>query len=293
MLRNFFKKVKDTLNTPVDELFSKKDWSWDDLEEMLIENDISYKVVEHIVDTLKKKKLKTAEETKEYLREIIVDIMDKSIEERDVGDDPKVYLFIGVNGTGKTTSIGKLALMLKKEGYKVLLVAADTFRPAATEQLEIWADRAKTEIIKGQTGADPASLVFDGINAAKSRGYDIVLVDTAGRMHTNDNLMREMEKIYRVIKKVSPHNPYRTLIVIDAVTGKNALSQVSKFTKTLPVDGIVLTKLDGTATGGTVISIAHEMNMPVLYVGTGETIDDFEPFNIDDFVNAIVGIKED
>ncbi len=289
MLKNFFRKVKDTLNTPVDELFSKKDWAWEDIEEILIEADISYNVVEHIINKLKKKKIKTAEEAKQYLKEIFEEILDKKVAEKNTENDPQVYLFVGVNGTGKTTSIGKLALMLKNKGHKVLLVAADTFRPAATEQLTVWAQRANTEIIKGQPGADPASLVFDGINAAKSRGYDVVLVDTAGRMHTNTNLMKEMEKIYKVVKKVSPANPYRSLLVIDAVTGKNALSQAKKFEEAVPLDGIVLTKLDGTATGGTVISVAYELGLPVLYTGTGETIEDFEPFDAQKFIESIVG----
>ncbi len=288
MLKNFFKKIKDTLNTPVEDLFKKEKWNWDDIEEILLENDISYEIVEYIIKELKKGKYKTAEELKSALKNILLSIIDIEVEDREV-DDPNLYLFVGVNGTGKTTSIGKLASMFKNEGKKVLMVAADTFRPAAIQQLEIWANRSGVDIIKGQPGGDPAALVYDGIVSAKSRGFDIILVDTAGRMHTNDNLMREMEKIYRVVKKISPDNPYKTLIVIDAVTGKNALSQAKNFQKVMPIDGIVLTKLDGTATGGAVISIVYELKIPVLYAGTGEGIEDFEPFDAEMFVDAIIG----
>ncbi len=288
MLKNFFKKIKDTLNTPVEDLFKKEKWNWDDIEEILLENDISYEIVEYIIKELKKGKYKTPEELKSSLKNILLSIINIETEDRKV-KGPLLYLFVGVNGTGKTTSIGKLASIFKKEGKKVLMVAADTFRPAAIDQLEIWAQRSGVDIIKGQPGGDPAALVYDGIVSAKSRGFDIILVDTAGRMHTNDNLMREMEKIYRVIKKISPDNPYKTLIVIDAVTGKNALSQAKNFQKVMPIDGIVLTKLDGTATGGSVISIVYELKIPVLYAGTGEGIEDFEPFDAEMFVDAIIG----
>ncbi|MBU3700392.1 MAG: signal recognition particle-docking protein FtsY, partial [Candidatus Kapabacteria bacterium] len=202
-------------------------------------------------------------------------------------DKPHVIMLIGVNGVGKTTTIGKLAHNYKKAGKTVLIGAADTFRAAANEQLEVWAQRAGVDIVQQHHGADPAAVAFDTLNAAKARGIDVVIIDTAGRLHNKQGLMQELEKIGRVMKKIHPNAPHDVLLALDATTGQNALQQAKEFSKVAPVTGIVLTKLDGTAKGGAVIAIADNMNIPVRYIGVGERIDDLQPFDAMAFIEAM------
>lgn len=266
------------------------------IEEILITADIgvstSHKILEKIRQRIKKEKTGDTQ--------IIYSLLEEEIEKLVVASDavsldmrlfqqkPFVILIVGVNGTGKTTTIGKLAHRYAKAGHKVLLVAGDTFRAAAGGQLEIWAQRSQVEIIRQAEGADPAAVVFDALNSAKSRGYDVVLVDTAGRLHTKVNLMEELKKIRRVIEKQIPQAPHETLLVLDATTGQNAIQQAKQFSQTAQITGLVLTKLDGTAKGGVVLAIQQELKIPVLYIGIGEGMEDLEEFNPRDFIKAIV-----
>ena len=206
---------------------------------------------------------------------------------------PHVIMIIGVNGVGKTTTIGKLAYNYREAGYNVLIGAADTFRAAANEQLEVWAKRAGVDIVQQGQGSDPAAVAFDTLQAAQSRNADLVLIDTAGRLHNKTNLMEELGKISRVMKKVHPEAPHEVFLVLDATTGQNAVQQAKEFTRAVPITGLVLTKLDGTAKGGVVVSIAHELNVPLRYIGVGEKIDDLQPFQLEEFVNALFAFEEE
>ncbi len=206
---------------------------------------------------------------------------------------PHVIMVIGVNGVGKTTTIGKLAHNYREAGYGVLIGAADTFRAAANEQLEVWADRAGVDIVQQGQGSDPAAVAFDTLQAAQARNADVVLIDTAGRLHNKTNLMEELRKISRVMKKVHPDAPHEVFLVLDATTGQNAVQQAREFTRAVPITGLILTKLDGTAKGGVVVSIAHELNVPLRYIGVGEKIDDLQPFRLDEFVNALFAFEEE
>lgn len=206
---------------------------------------------------------------------------------------PHVIMVIGVNGVGKTTTIGKLAYNYREAGYNVLIGAADTFRAAANEQLEVWAERAGVDIVQQGQGSDPAAVAFDTLQAAKSRSADVVLIDTAGRLHNKKNLMEELRKISRVMKKVHEEAPHEVFLVLDATTGQNAVQQAKEFTSAVPITGLVLTKLDGTAKGGVVVSIAHELNVPLRYIGVGEKIDDLQPFKLGEFVNALFAFEEE
>ena len=206
---------------------------------------------------------------------------------------PHVIMVIGVNGVGKTTTIGKLAHNYREAGYGVLIGAADTFRAAANEQLEVWADRAGVDIVQQGQGSDPAAVAFDTLQAAQARNADVVLIDTAGRLHNKTNLMEELRKISRVMKKVHPDAPHEVFLVLDATTGQNAVQQAREFTRAVPITGLILTKLDGTAKGGVVVSIAHELNVPLRYIGVGEKIDDLLPFRLEEFVNALFAFEEE
>ena len=271
--------------TPLNEDF------FEELEEALIMADLGVQTAVNITETLrgraKEKKLRSAEEIRAELKEILREILTRRSGALKLDTKPAVILVIGVNGVGKTTSIGKIASLLKGEGKKVLLAAADTFRAAAADQLEIWSKRAGVDLIRHAEGADPAAVVFDALSAAKSRGSDVVICDTAGRLHNKQNLMNELAKISKVIGRELPGASVETLLVLDATTGQNAVSQAQQFHGAAGVTGIVLTKLDGTAKGGIVVAIADTMDIPVKFIGVGEQMDDLMPFDPDAFIDAL------
>lgn len=295
-LKNSLNKTKNNIDEKINEVFSnfrKVDEDLlEELEEALIMSDIGMDTSLEIIDNLRKKikleNLKEAEDVKKALRELMKEILDKQDVSLKIDSKPSVILVIGVNGVGKTTSIGKIANRLKKENKQIVLAAADTFRAAAVEQLEIWANRAGCDIVKKQEGVDPASVVYDAIKITKEKNADVLICDTAGRLHNKKYLMDELSKIQRVIEKELPDANKEVLLVIDATTGQNAISQVKAFKEVAPITGLVLTKLDGTAKGGVVIGIVNENKIPVKFIGVGEAIDDMEIFNSDDFVNAII-----
>ena len=265
---------------------------FDELEESLIMADVGMEVAVSTVKELRNvvynERLEGAEQGKAALRRILARKLEMDNMALDISTRPSVVLFIGVNGVGKTTSIGKMAHQLRKEGKKVLLCAGDTFRAAAADQLQIWAERAGVDIVRQHEGADPGAVLFDALQAAKARGVDVVLVDTAGRLHNKQNLMNELGKIRRIIDRECPDAAKETLLVLDATTGQNGLIQAKQFKETAGLTGIVLTKLDGTAKGGIVIAIARELQVPVKYVGLGEGIDDLQPFDAQAFVEALI-----
>ncbi len=272
--------------------FSVDEDFFEELEENLILSDMGMDTTLEAVETLRERmkanKIKEAEEVKACLREILVEMLDVGSTALDLTDKPAVILMIGVNGVGKTTTIGKLANLLKNQGNRVLLAAGDTFRAAAADQLAIWADRAKVDLVRHEEGSDPAAVVFDAMNAARARKTDVVLVDTAGRLHNKQNLMNELNKIRRVIDREGTASSKEVLLVLDATTGQNGLIQAKQFGESAGITGIVLTKLDGTAKGGVVLAIAKEMGVPVKFVGLGEGIDDLQPFDAVAFAEALV-----
>ena len=295
----FFEKIKTGLSktrNAISGLFAGEyevdDEFYDELEERLILADLGVDTATRAVEELRsvayEKMLTTPSRVRSALCDILTGILDVGDPALKLGTKPSVILVIGVNGVGKTTTIGKLANQLRDEGNKVLLCAADTFRAAAADQLEIWAGRAGVEIVRQHEGADPASVVYDGISAAKARGSDVILCDTAGRLHNKANLMNELGKIGRVIDRELPDSDKEVLLVLDATTGQNGLLQAKQFKQIAGVTGIVLTKLDGTAKGGIVIAVADALQIPVKYVGVGEGIDDLMPFNAREFVEALV-----
>ena len=272
--------------------FSVDEDFFEELEENLILSDMGMDTTLEAVETLRERvktnKIKEPEEVKACLREILVEMLDVGSTELDLTDKPAVILMIGVNGVGKNTTIGKLANLLKNQGNRVLLAAGDTFRAAAADQLAIWADRAKVDLVRHEEGSDPAAVVFDAMNAARARKTDVVLVDTAGRLHNKQNLMNELNKIRRVIDREGTASSKEVLLVLDATTGQNGLIQAKQFGESAGITGIVLTKLDGTAKGGVVLAIAKEMGVPVKFVGLGEGIDDLQPFDAVAFAEALV-----
>ncbi len=280
------KKTRDSMSGAINAaLYGKNeidDDFYEELEEILVMADVGVTTATEIVDRLKdsvfKKNLRKAKDVKEEIRNICADLLSGG-EELDMITVPSVILVIGVNGVGKTTSIGKMAAMFKEEGKKVILGAADTFRAAAIDQLEIWADRAGVDIVKHKEGADPAAVVFDTISAGKARNADIIICDTAGRLHNKKNLMEELAKIYRVIDRQLPYADREILLVLDATTGQNAVNQAKEFKDVAEITGIILTKLDGTAKGGVVLAIKNDLKVPVKFIGVGEGIDDLRPFN--------------
>ena len=271
--------------------FSVDEDFFEELEENLILSDMGMDTTLEAVETLRERvkanKIKEPEEVKACLREILVEMLDVGPTALELTDKPAVVLMIGVNGVGKTTTIGKLANLLKNQGNRVLLAAGDTFR-AAADQLAIWADRAKVDLVRHEEGSDPAAVVFDAMNAARARKTDVVLVDTAGRLHNKQNLMNELNKIRRVIDREGTASSKEVLLVLDATTGQNGLIQAKQFGESAGITGIVLTKLDGTAKGGVVLAIAKEMGVPVKFVGLGEGIDDLQPFDAVAFAEALV-----
>lgn len=291
-LKESLSRTRESLSGRMDELVTAyvelDDDFYEDLTDILIMADVGMKTTELAVSQLRKKcqteKIGDPKQAREELKKILVDIMGSEPMRL---ESPMVLLIIGVNGVGKTTSIGKLASRMKTVGRRVVLCAADTFRAAAADQLTIWAQRADVPIIKQHEGADPAAVVFDGIQAAKGRHADVLIVDTAGRLHNKAHLMEELKKISRVVEREYPQAKMKALLVIDATTGQNGLSQAATFREVTDLDGIVLTKLDGTAKGGIAIAIRHELGLPVRYIGVGEQLDDLQPFDAREFIDAI------
>ncbi len=302
MFGNLFNKLKDGLSKTRDGLTDKINEAlnlaitidedlYEELEEILIISDIgmdtTVDIIERLRNKIRKEKINDPKEVKPALKEVIKEmLLEGASEEDDAGK--KVMLVIGVNGVGKTTSIGKLAAKNKEEGKKVLLAAADTFRAAAIDQLEVWSSRAGVDIVKHQEGSDPAAVVFDAIEASKARNVDLLICDTAGRLHNKKNLMNELEKINRIIDRELEGYKKETLLVLDATTGQNAVIQAKQFMEACPIDGIVLTKLDGTAKGGVVLSIKQSLNIPVRYIGVGEGVEDLQEFDAEAFAEALI-----
>ncbi len=294
-LRDGLGKTRNAIADKVGEVFKsfKKidDDFYDELEEALILADIgamtSAEIVERLRTRVSEKKLTEEEEVRQELRDIVCEILESDDSELKLDTKPTVILVIGVNGVGKTTTIGKLASKLKAEGKEVVLAAADTFRAAAADQLEVWAERNKVRLVRLQEGADPAAVIFDGCVSARSRGADVLICDTAGRLHNKKNLMDELQKIYRVIGRELPDARKEVLLVLDATTGQNAVNQAEEFNNAAGITGIVLTKLDGTAKGGIIINIREKLGIPVKFVGVGEGIDDLQVFNAKEFADAL------
>ena len=265
---------------------------YDELEDSLIMADlgaaVAHDAVKKLRDVVYQKSIQRGDDVKQALREILIEKLNVGDTALDLSTQPSVVLVIGVNGVGKTTSIGKIAHRLKGEGKRVLLCAADTFRAAAADQLEIWANRAECEIVRSVEGADPGAVLFDSLAAAKARGVDVVLCDTAGRLHNKVNLMNELSKLRKIIDRETPDAAKETLLVLDATTGQNGLQQAKVFRETAGLTGIILTKLDGTAKGGICVAIAQELGVPVKFVGLGEGIDDLQPFNAEEYVKALI-----
>ena len=298
-LKNGLTKTRESIAKQVNNVFSVfvkvDDELFENLEEALIMADIGVEtstyIIEKLRDNVKHKHITDGNLVKEELKSIISEILSALDTTVNTSTTPSVILVIGVNGVGKTTSIGKIASHYKSMGKKVLLAAADTFRAAAIDQLDIWAQRSGCDIIKHQENSDPAAVVFDACTAAKARGADILICDTAGRLHNKKNLMAELAKINRVIERELPDSARETLLVLDATTGQNAVSQAKLFSEAADITGIILTKLDGTAKGGIAVAIQSELDIPVKYIGVGEGIDDLQKFNSDEFVNALFNME--
>ena len=305
-MANFFAKLKQGLSKTrsnivdsIESVFTSHDKIDDDfyeeLEEILVMGDVGIHATEEILDELKlavkKRECRKPDECREYLIDVIKEKMRVTKSDYEFLDKPSVVMVIGVNGVGKTTTIGKLAHIYRNKGKSVLIAAADTFRAAASEQLEIWAERAGVDMIGANDGADPSSVIYDAVNAARSRHADVLLCDTAGRLHNKKNLMNELEKMNRIIDKNYPGVKRENLIVLDATTGQNALNQAREFGAACGITGIVLTKMDGTAKGGIAIAIQSELGIPVKFIGVGEGIDDLQEFDSDTFVNALFDVK--
>jgi fused signal recognition particle receptor len=296
-LKDGLKKTRESITHRIDQVLVS--WGrvdeelFEELEEILITSDVGVETSTCIIDELRaivrKEKITDAAGVRQAIRDIISRMLSDDRAGLEIGTKPSVIVIIGVNGVGKTTSIGKLAYMLKNSGKKVVVAAADTFRAAAIDQLEIWTKRAGVDIIKHSEGADPAAVIYDAAQSARSKGADVLICDTAGRLHTKKNLMEELKKLFRIIKRELPGAAVETLLVLDATTGQNAVSQAKTFSEVSELTGLILTKLDGTAKGGIIISIKNELDIPVKFIGVGEQIDDLQPFNPQDFANALMG----
>ena len=294
-------KTRDTIVSGIDSIFSGfssiDDDFYEEIEEILVMGDIGINATSRIISNLKMEVAEKHIKEPSQCKQLLIDSIKRQMAVGDTAYEfenrKSVVLVIGVNGVGKTTSVGKLAGKLKAQGKKVILAAADTFRAAAGEQLTEWAHRAGVEIIGGQPGADPASVVYDAVAAAKARNADVLLCDTAGRLHNKKNLMEELKKIYRILEKEYPEAYLETLVVLDGTTGQNALAQARQFKEAAHVTGIILTKLDGTAKGGIAVAVQSELDIPVKYIGVGETIDDLQKFDPDQFVNALFHTEAD
>jgi fused signal recognition particle receptor len=294
-LKQGLSKSRESLHQNIGSIFQNRRWdeaSLDAMEESLIAADVGVKASQKLMDALRRlypaNEVDAEQDMASYLQAALIQTLqmpDQKI--RPLSVRPWVILFLGVNGVGKTTTIGKLAAQYQSAGKKVLLVAGDTFRAAAIEQLDIWGQRVGVDVVKHRPGADPSAVVFDGMQAAKSRGIDVLLIDTAGRLHTKTHLIEELKKIRRVISREQPDAPHETLLVLDATTGQNGLQQARVFKEATDISGIVLTKLDGTAKGGVIISIQEEVGVPVKYIGVGEDVEDLQPFDAARFVQAL------
>ncbi|MBQ2966915.1 MAG: signal recognition particle-docking protein FtsY [Clostridia bacterium] len=290
-LKKGLEKTKNDFSEKINDVFAsfvKVDEDlFDELEETLIMADVGVETVEDVLDTLRDKvkhaNIKDAEAVKNLLIETLSEILKQNDTSMKLDTTPSIIIVVGVNGVGKTTSIGKMAHYYKEQGKKVLLAAGDTFRAAAAEQLQIWSERAGVDIIKHAEGADPGAVIFDAINAAKTRHSNLIICDTAGRLHNKKNLMDELKKIMRIIDRELPNASKEVLLVLDATTGQNALLQTKTFDESVGLTGLILTKLDGTAKGGVIIGLSHEQSLPVKFVGVGEQMDDLQPFDADDF----------
>lgn len=292
-IKEGLKKTRDKISYSLNKLFTGgvlNDEFYEELEFILLSSDVGAETTERILEELRdvvdEKCIRDTVAVKSELKTLMCEIL----EENDLPEYeyPLILMVSGVNGVGKTTAMGKLAHKFKSEGKSVLLVAADTFRAAAADQLTVWADRAKVRIVKQAEGADPAAVVYDALQSAKAKGDDVILIDTAGRLHNKKNLMEELRKITRVIEREMPDATYLNYIVLDATTGQNAISQVEIFDEAIDIDGIILTKLDGTAKGGVVLAVSNELSVPVVYIGVGEGIDDLQDFDPNQFVDAIL-----
>jgi len=292
-IANALKKTKDKLSSAINNLFAKNkigDDFYDELEEILIGSDISVTCAEDIVEELRGEVKQEKISDKEFVVACLKDILEEKLDEAPVPEIeyPCVIMLVGVNGVGKTTTVGKLAAYFLRQKKMVTVAAADTFRAAASDQLSIWAERAKVRIVKHEEGSDPSAVVFDAVSSAKARGTDVVIVDTAGRLHVKSNLMEELKKMSRVVAREYPQAHFYKFLVLDATTGNNAYNQAEVFDEAVELDGIVLTKLDGSAKGGFVISLCGELQIPVVFAGVGEKIDDLEFFDPEDFVDNIL-----
>ena len=295
---SFFGKIKDALqktkagvSAKMRRLFSKNklgDAFYDELEEILISSDVSVRTAEEVVDEVREEAIGGKVKDEQFVTDLLKDILEEKLDEAPVPElrYPCVIMFVGVNGAGKTTSIGKVANWFVQQGKSVVLAAADTFRAAAIEQLSVWADRAKVRIIRHEEGSDPAAVIFDAVSSARARGTDVVLVDTAGRLQVKENLMNELKKMDRVVTREFPEAAFYKFLVLDATTGQNAFSQARIFGETIALDGIVLTKLDSSAKGGFVFSLCGELHVPVVFACVGEKIDDIAPFDAEQFVEG-------
>lgn len=296
-LKQGLSKSRESLFQNIGSIFENRRWdeaSLDAMEESLIAADVGVKASQKLMDKLRQlwpvNEVDTEQDMASYLKTALTQVLQGSVSSQNIRQfsaRPWVILFLGVNGVGKTTTIGKLAAQYRNAGKKVLLVAGDTFRAAAIEQLDVWGQRVGVEVVKHRPGADPSAVVFDGMQAAKSRGMDALLIDTAGRLHTKTHLIEELKKIRRVISREQADAPHETLLVLDATTGQNGLQQARVFKEATDISGIVLTKLDGTAKGGVIISIQEELSVPVKYIGVGEDIEDLQPFDPSQFVQAL------
>ena len=286
------KKTKDNVSTKLRQLFSSNklgDEFYDELEEILIGADVSVTMAEEIVEQVKEEAIAERTKDEQFVIDLLKDIIQDILDEAPMPEIeyPAVIMLVGVNGVGKTTTIGKLAHYFNARHKSVTLAAADTVRAAASDQLSVWADRAKVRIVKHEEGSDPSAVVFDAVSSAKAKRTDVVIVDTAGRLHVKDNLMNELKKMKRVVEREYPEAHFYKLLVLDATTGQNAVTQAKVFNETVPLDGIVLTKLDGTAKGGFVVSLCGDLNIPVVFAGTGEKMEDIALFNSEEFVEGM------
>lgn len=300
-LKKGLAKTRDNITNKIEKLIvgyaDIDDDLLDELEEILIMADVGVNTTDRLMEAvrkgIKKKEINSPEDLKPFLQARISEILNNGSDETKIAAyGPTVILVIGVNGVGKTTTIGKLAAYYKEQGKSVMLAAADTFRAAAIDQLEVWGERTGTRVIRHEEGSDPAAVAFDAVKAAVARNIDVLLIDTAGRLQTKANLMEELKKINRVIQREIPDAPHETLLVLDATTGQNAISQANIFTQAAPISGVVLTKLDGTAKGGVVIGIKAELSMPVKWIGVGEGVEDLRPFKAEDFAKALFAKPE-
>lgn len=292
-LKNAMKKTREGLSGALSALFSKNKIDsefYDELEEILIGADISVTTAEEIVEDLRAEAKKEKLKDKEFVTGLLKDILEEKLTEAEELKIkyPAIIMLVGVNGVGKTTTVGKLASYFLSQKKSVVVAAADTFRAAASDQLTVWADRAKVRIVKHEEGSDPSAVVFDALSSAKAKGTDVVIIDTAGRLHVKANLMEELKKMSRVVERECPNSNFYKLLILDATTGGNAVNQAEVFDEAVELDGIVLTKLDSSAKGGFVVSLCNELAIPVAFVGTGEKLEDLETFSAEDFVEALI-----